>query len=166
MSRRRLQGAPLVAGAIVLYLLVEAGDARFHWTPLVLGLAYLAAAAMGGPRGSYWATATVITAWGAGVALLAEADTGIATAPGYLLAIGAGALVAALLERRGFAVDALGVACAVLLAGAFFALQPHEPFRDAWLYAAAVALVGVIRLAVPRTDARTGSTARSGSASG
>ena len=160
-----MQGAPLVAGAIVLYLLVELGDARFYWTPLIVGLAYLAAAAVGGPRGSYWATATVITAWGAGVVLLTEVDTGVGTAPGYLLAIGAGALVAALLERRGFAVDALGVAGSVLLAGAFFALQPRDPFGDAWFYAAALGLVGLIRLAVGRTDARTGSSARSASAS-
>lgn len=151
-------------GALILYLLVEVADVRFYWTPLVIGLAYLAAATVGGPRGSYWATATVRTAWGAGVVLLAEADTGIGTAPGYLLAIGAGALAAALLERRGFAVDALGVACAVLLAGAFFALQPHDPFGDAWFYAAAVALLAVIRPAVGRTGARTASSARSGSA--
>jgi hypothetical protein len=33
---------------------------RFYWTPLILGITYLAAAAAGGRRGSYWATACVL----------------------------------------------------------------------------------------------------------
>ena len=36
-------------------------------TPLGIGLVYLLAAAVGGRRGGYWATATVLVGWGAAV---------------------------------------------------------------------------------------------------
>ncbi len=150
MSPRRRQGAALIAGAALLYLLVEAGDLAFHWTPLLIGLTYLVAAALGGRGGSYWATACVITGWGAGVALLAERDLDVTLQAGYLLAAGAGALAAALLERAGYAVEALGIAAALVVAGLVYALEPRvEAFGRASTYAAAVAVVGLVRLATP-----------------
>jgi len=158
MSPRRRQGAVLIAGAVLLYVLVEAGDLRFHWTPLLIGLAYLGAAAAGGRRGSYWSTACVITGWGAGVVLLAERDLGVTVQAGYLLAAGAGALAAALLERAGYAVDALAIAASVLLAGAIYALEPRvEAFSRASTYSAALAVIGLVRLASPE---RKGASAR------
>lgn len=54
------QALLLLAGALALELLVAQGSLRFYWTPLILGIAYLAAAAAGGRRGSYWATACVL----------------------------------------------------------------------------------------------------------
>lgn len=167
MSRRRAQGAVLLVGAAFLFVLTQIGDLRFHWTPLLVGLSYLAAAAVGRPRGSYWATAVIITAWGAGVVLLIETSLDVSQAAGYLLAVGVGGLVAAALERRGYAIDTLGVAGATLLAGVFFALQPHlEPFDDPRFYALLLAVVGALRLARPGTAGATASRGRSGSASG
>ena len=150
MTPRRRQGAVLIAGAALLYVLVEIGDLEFHWTPLLIGLAYLAAAAAGGRSGSYWATACVITGWGAGVVLLAERDVGVTPEAGYLLAAGAGALAGALLERGGYAVDALGLAAAVVLAWAIYALEPRvDALARASTFAAALAVIGLIRLASP-----------------
>jgi len=150
MSPRRRQGAVLIAGAALLYVLAEVGDLAFEWTPLLVGLAYLAAAVAGGRRGSYWATACVITGWGAGVVLLAERDLGVSAEAGYLLAAGAGALAAALLERAGYAADALAIAAALVIAGAIYALEPRiDALARAPTYAAAVAVVGLIRLAGP-----------------
>lgn len=156
MSPRRRQGAALIAGAALVYVLVEVGDLRFYWTPLLLGLTYLLAAGLGGPDGSYWSTACVITGWGLGVVLLAERDLGVPAEAGYLLAAGAGALAAALLERAGYAVDALGIAASLVLAGAIYALEPRiEAFGRASTYAAAVAVVGLIRLASPERGKRS-----------
>lgn len=150
MSPRRTQGAVLIGGAALLFLLVEVGDLRFEWTPLLIGLTYLVAASIGGRRGSYWATACVICGWGLGVVVLAETSLDVATDSGYLLAAGAGAVIAALLGRAGFAVDALGIAACVFAAGAFFALEPRvEALGMASTYAAALAVIGLVRLAGP-----------------
>lgn len=147
----------LIAGAAVLYVLEEVGNLRFYWTPLLVGLAYLVAAGVGGRRGSYWATATVITTWGAGVVLLANYDLRVTAEAGYLVAVGIGALAAAGLERAGYALESLGVAAAILLAGLFFALQPRvEAFGRASTFAALLALVGLVRLAGPERRAAAG----------
>jgi len=150
VSLRRRQGAVLIAGGAVLYLLVEVGDLRFHWTPLLVGLSYLVAAVVGGKPGSYWATACVITAWGAGVVLHREGTIDVSPEGAYLLAIGVGATVAALLGRSGYAVDGLGIAASILLAGLFLALVTRvDAVGRASTYAAALALIGLIRLASP-----------------
>jgi len=150
MSPRRTQGAVLIGGGALLYLLVEVGDLRFEWTPLLVGLSYLVAAVLGGRRGSYWATACVITGWGAGVVLLAETTIDVSSDAGSLLAAGTGALVAAGLGRAGWAVDALGIAACVFLAGALFAFEPRsEALGMASTYAAALAVIGLLRLAGP-----------------
>lgn len=162
MSPRRRQGAVLIAGAVLLYVLVEIDDLEFHWTPLLIGLAYLAAAAAGGRSGSYWATACVGAGWGAGVVLLAERDVGVTAEAGYLLAAGTGALAGALLEGGGYAIDALGLAAAVVLAGAIYALEPRvEAMGRASTFAAALAVVGLVRLASPERGAAAGGRPRS-----
>lgn len=156
MSSRRRQGAVLLGGALALYLLLEIGSLPFFWTPLIVGLAYLAAAGSAGPRGSYWATAVVITGWGLGVVALGEGWIDeVSTASGYLLAAGAGALVAAGLARAGYAIDLLGVAASVFAAGLLFALVDRiDALADPATYAAALAVVGLIRLAGPERGAR------------
>lgn len=151
MSPRRRQGAVLLAGAVALYLLLEVGSLPFFWTPLIAGLAYLAAAASAGPGGAYWATGVVISAWGLGVVALGERwITDVDTAAGYLVAIGAGALVATALARAGYAIELLGVAGSVFAAGLAFALVSRvEALGEATTYAAALAVVGLVRLAGP-----------------
>jgi len=59
-------------------------------------------------------------------------------------------VLAAALERAGFAVDALGIAASVLLAGLIYALAPRvDALGSAATYAAALAVIGLVRLASP-----------------
>lgn len=161
MPPRRRQGAVLIAGGALLYLLVEVGDLAFHWTPLLVGLSYLVAAVIGGKPGSYWATACVITAWGAGVLLVAERTIDVTPEGGYLLAIGIGATAAALLGRGGYAVDALGIAASILFAGLFLAFVTRvDALGRASTYAASLAVIGLIRLAAPEGASGGGGRAR------
>ena len=44
----------LLAGAIVFSLVVGSGPDTFYWTPLGIGLVYLASAVSGGRAGGYW----------------------------------------------------------------------------------------------------------------
>ena len=151
MSPRRRQGAVLLGGAVALYVLLELGSLPFFWTPLIVGLAYLAAAGSAGPRGSYWATGVVFACWGLGVVALGERwVTDVDPASGYLVAVGIGACAAAGLVRAGYAVDLLGVAVSVLAAGLVFLLADRvEALGEATTYAAALAVVGLVRLAGP-----------------
>jgi hypothetical protein len=148
MAPDRAQGAVLLAGAALLILI----DPALHWVPLALGLAYLAAAALGGPAGSYWSTAVVLTAWGIGPVLIFAFDVrDVSQAALYLVCVGAGATVAAALAERGFAITLPAVGATILAAGVVFALQPHvEAVRTTSTYAIALALVGALRLAAGR----------------
>lgn len=142
---RLRQGLALLAGALLVAVLLG-GDARdFYYTPLGLGLAYLAAAALGGRRGGYWATAVVLVGWGAAVVWARKGRPDLDVAGLYLAGAGAGAVVGALLARRGFAVDPLGAAATVLVAGILlsFAGQWPEVLEEARTYALLVGLVGV-----------------------
>jgi len=69
---RLRQGLVLLLGAAVFAAVVGPEPDRFYLTPLGLGLAYLAAAAAGGRRGGYWATAIVLVAWGLAVFWMRE----------------------------------------------------------------------------------------------
>jgi len=66
-SLRLRQGCAMLGGALVFAVIVGPGPDRFYLTPLGIGLVYLLAAAVGGRRGGYWATATVLVGWGAAV---------------------------------------------------------------------------------------------------
>ncbi|MGH2968251.1 MAG: hypothetical protein ACRDK0_04180, partial [Solirubrobacteraceae bacterium] len=61
---RMNQAVLLLAGAVFLVVVVAPDDARFYWTPLILGVAYLGAAIAGGRDGGHWATACALTGWG------------------------------------------------------------------------------------------------------
>jgi hypothetical protein len=134
----------LLLGALVLVLLVGADrPLDFLWLPLVTGLVYLVAAAAGGLDGDLWGPALVVTGFGAGVGLTVGGPLGGELfAPVVLTAVGAGAVLAALVPR----VSGLSIAAAVLLSGAFFLLSergPVEVFRSPLVYGALLALWGV-----------------------
>jgi len=140
------QGAALLAGAAVIELAIAVGPLSFFWTPFFVGLAYLAAALAGGRRGGYWATAAVFVVWGATVAGLNEfGSLDVRIAAAYMAALGASAMLAGVLQRRGFALDLVGVGGSILLAGFFFAIDRYwaSVFGRADTYAALVALVGI-----------------------
>lgn len=145
---RLRQAGALLAGAAAVELLTGVGPLAFHWVPLIIGLSYLVAAGLGGRTGGHWATAIVVVAFGATVALIDEASTGINPPAGYLLGAGLGAMLAAYLGGRGFSADALGIAGALTAAGLFLFLA--DDFPDALgrgeAYALLLALVGVVNL--------------------
>lgn len=117
-ATRRRRWVPVLVGALVLALAVEpVGGLPFYSTPLILGLVYLAAAAVGGPHATLWAPGVVITFWGAAVvAVFSDTITADFTAVA-VTALGVGATAAALLGRLGFGVDPLAVGLSVLFAG-------------------------------------------------
>lgn len=142
---RLRQGLVLLAGALLVAVLLG-GDARnFAYTPFGLGLTYLAAAAVGGRRGGYWATALVLVGWGADVVWARRGRPDLDIAGLYLAGAGIGAVAGVLLSRRGFAVDPLGLAATVLAAGLLlsFAARWSEVLEDARTYAILVGLVGL-----------------------
>ena len=146
---RLRQGLLLLAGGLALELLVAQGSLRFFWTPLILGLAYLAAAAAGGRTGGYWATACVLVGWGLSVVLIGETrPRDIDVAGAYLLGAGAGASVGALLTRAKLEVSQLGLCVTVAAAGLILALSPRAPdvLDDARTYALALGAVGLVNV--------------------
>ncbi len=144
---RGLRWVPVLIGALVVGLAVApVGPLPFYSTPLVLGLTYLAAAAMGGRSATLWAPAAVITAWGAAVVLVLSGTVDADFAAVTVTGLGIGATAAALLGRAGFRVDALGVALSVLFAGSteLVASLGVDVLARGWFYGA---LLGVWVLA-------------------
>lgn len=148
MNARRIQGAVLLAGAVVTYLLLERAEVGFHWTPFILGVVYLVAALVGGPGGSYWSTAVVLTVFGLGPIARFEYQADFSAGSLYVIALGAAVLLAAQMAERGFAITATAVGATILALGVVFAEQTHlDVVTDPLLYAGFLALVGVVRLA-------------------
>ena len=148
---RLLQGILLLAGALALILLVSTGALDFFWTPLILGLAYLAAAAAGGRKGGYWATACVLTGWGLAVVVIGEArPEDIDVSGSYLLGAGLGATVGALLARSGFGVSIVGLGATVAAAGLVLALTPaaSDLLEEERTYALLLGVVGLVNVAL------------------
>ena len=148
--RTRLgQGVLLVVGAVLIEFVVGAESSRFTLVPLALGLVYLAAALAGGPRGGYWATTLVLLGFGIAVVVVDRASPELATPGVYLLGAGAGALLAAVLSRRGVAADAVGAAGTVLLIGLVLALTTQVgELAETRTFAVAVGLVGLVNLVI------------------
>ena len=156
-AMRIRQGLLLLAGAVALVLLVD-GVVAFFWTPLILGLAYLAAAGAGGRSGGYWATACVLSGWGLFVVIAGESSfTDIDTSGLYLLGAGLGAVVGILLARAGFAVSDLGLAATVAVAGLILAISPEAPdvLYDERTFAIALGLVGLFNVGIGAAAGRS-----------
>lgn len=147
-SERLRQGLVLLLGAIAFVLIVGDATDRFAWTPLGIGLVYLAAAVAGGRDGGYWATAVVLVGWGLAVLWAREGRPDLDFSGLYLAGAGAGALTGVLLQRRGFAVDSAGLAGTVLAAGLIlaFAAQWPEVLEEARTYALLVGAVGLFNV--------------------
>jgi len=143
-SMRLRQGLVLLLGAVVFIVVVGTEADRFYLTPLGLGLAYLAAAAAGGRHGGYWATAIVLAAWGLAIVLLQQLRPDLDTAGVYMVAVGLGAVIGLLLLRLDFAVDPLGLAATIVLAGLSLAFAGQwDQLVEARFYAILVGLVGL-----------------------
>lgn len=117
-ATRRWRWVPVLLGAIVVSLAGSPVDVvPFYATPLILGLTYLAAAAMGGKDATLWAPALIITVWGAGVVAVFSETIDADFTSVAVTALGIGATGAALLGRFGFRVDPLAIGLSVLFAG-------------------------------------------------
>jgi hypothetical protein len=135
----------LLAGAAFLTVMVD--EDRFYWTPLVLGLAMIAAGTVAGRASGYWASGCVLVGWGAAVVFVRLVEPDLDTSGVYLAGAGAGALAALELGRRGFAVDAVVVAATTVLAGAALALTTlGGAFTDPRTFAALLAALAVSQL--------------------
>jgi hypothetical protein len=144
-SLRLRQGIAMLGGALLFAVVVGPGPERFFLTPLGIGLVYLLTATVGGRRGGYWATATVLVGWGAAVVWAREGRPDLDIAGLYLAGAGLGAVVGAVLSRSGFAVSPLGLGATVAIAGLFLAAAARWPevLEEARTYALLVGLVGL-----------------------
>jgi hypothetical protein len=154
-SARRARGIALLAGAVLIVALIETEVLAFYWFPTLVGLTYLAAAAVGRSRGTLWAPGLIVTTVGLSAALwlgddrMPDSFLFLALA---VMALGLGGVLAGLLaELRGFSISAMSVAMPVLLFGVFAVLEQQmvSPFAgQTWAYAALLALWGA-RLRAP-----------------
>lgn len=147
-SLRLRQGVILLVGAIVIVLTIGSSPTGFHWTPLAVGLVYLAGAASGGPQGSYWATAVVLVGWGLAVVVVRQLNPNLDTSGLYLAGAGIGATIGMLLARRGFAVDPLGTAITIAIGGTVLAFEERfsSVLGDARFYALLIGAVGLVNV--------------------
>jgi len=140
------QAIALLGGAGVLQLVVASGPLGFFWTPCFVGIAYLAAALAGGRHGGYWSTTVVFLTFGLTVGVLSESrGLEVRVPAAYIAALGVAAMLGALLQRRGFVIDLMGVGGAIFLAGLFYALDRYwvAVLGRADTYAALIAVVGL-----------------------
>jgi len=145
---RLRQGFVLLLGAIVFSLVVGSGPDTFYWTPLGIGLVYLASAVAGGRTGGYWAGALVLVGWGAAVAYARQASPDVDIAGLYLAGAGIGVCLAIAAQRLGVKADALGAALTMVVAGAILAFAGAVPeLTDARTYALFVGAVGLVNIA-------------------
>ncbi len=150
---RRLRGAVLLLGAAAIAGLVEGGILDYYTFPLLLGLVYLAAAAISRSHGTLWGPGLVTTAVGLAVALWFGAGRGgdsFQLLALTVMALGLGGVLAALLgQAKGFAVSAMSVAMPVLLFGGFALLEQQavKPFAGStWVYVALLVVWGAYEL--------------------
>lgn len=144
---RLRQGLVLLVGAPMFALLVGSGPDTFYWTPLGIGLVYLAAAAAGGWMGGYWSGAFVLCGWGAAVVFARQARPDLDIAGLYLAGAGLGAAAAISAQRAGIRTDALGAAATVALSGAILALSAQwSQLTEARTYALLVGAIGLINV--------------------
>ncbi len=143
LETRVRQIVVFLAGALVLELLVNRGELRFFWTPLILGLTYLAAAAAGGRDGGHWSGAIALTGWGAAVAWVGQVrPEDIDVAGVYVAGVGLAVVVAAAAAQRGWPVSVLSVGVTLLIAGLALALVDRvSELGDARTYVELLAVV-------------------------
>ena len=113
----RRRGLVLLAGAVAMVLLAKpVGPLDYYWLPLLVGLTFVAAAAVTGPRSPLWGAGLVVSAWGTAKVIENNVDVtwngGMTT-----LAIGLGGLIAAYLASRGWAVSPASVAWPIVFIG-------------------------------------------------
>lgn len=146
---RRARGIALIVGAALIAALIETGILAFYWFPTLIGVTYLAAAAVSRSRGPLWGAGLVTTSVGLSIALWLRDGRPVESYQLLALSalgLGLGAVLAALLvELRGWSITAMSIAMPVLLFGVFALLdqQAVEPVAgQTWVYVALLAAWG------------------------
>ena len=142
------QAILLLSGGLFLTVVVVPDASRFYWTPLTIGIAYLGAAIVGGRRGGHWATACVLTGWGAAVVFAGAIRPDLDTSGLYLTGAGLGAVTGLLLQRAGVEVSPLGLAGTITGGGLILALTTQFPgvLDNARTYAIGLGAVAVANI--------------------
>lgn len=158
-ARRR--GLALVAGAVAIVLLVSpVGPLPVHWNPLLVGLAFVAAAALTGPRSPLWGPGLVVSAYG--TATVVDRASDVSWAGGWTtVAIGLGGLLAAHLGDRGWAMSAASVAWPVVFIGLGQSINSITSGNGTitWFTAGITFAYGVAELVSSRRAPRAGTSA-------
>lgn len=156
-AQRVRHGVLLIGGAVMLEALVARGPLEFFWTPLLLGIAYLAAALAGGRHGSYWATAPILVGWGGVVVWLNELRPDVSGPAAYAFGMGLGVLLAGMAARAGQRVEVLGCGVTAAAAGLAFMLEPQvDALGQATTYAEVLVVVGLANLVFAAVEVRRG----------
>lgn len=114
LTRRRRGALALIAGALVEGVLVQQGIIEFFWTPLILGLTYLAAATAAGRKGALWAPGIVVTCWGVAVVLGVKQVLTFDASLSYYVAAAIGVAIALVLRYAvGLAAGPVGLVVSV-----------------------------------------------------
>lgn len=148
-TRRR--GLALVAGGILIALLVRpVGPLAYQWLPLLVGLAFVGAAGLTGPRSPLWGPGLVVSAYGTAEVVNLYTDV-----PGSgawtIVAIGLGGLLAAHLGSRGWAMSAASTAAPVVFIGVGQWIAGNAPAGTiTWCSAGVTVLYGVAELVAAR----------------
>ena len=122
------------------------GPLAYSWIPLFVGLAFVTAAALTGPRSPLWGPGLVVSAYGAAEVVNLYTDVPGAGA-WTLVAIGLGGLLAAGLGSRGWAMSAASVASPVVFIGVGQWIAGNAPSGTiTWFSAGVTVLYGVAEL--------------------
>ncbi len=143
----RKRGIVLLVGAVVIALAVkDIGPLDYYWNPPLVGLAFLAAAAVTGPRSPLWGAGLIVGFWGASKILQSNTDFAW-TGPFSTVMIGLGGLVAAYLVTRGFAISVASVAWPIVFIGVGqYVHSTYEGWPITAYTAGLVAIYGVAEL--------------------
>lgn len=134
-----------LAGALAMELLVDQGEVRFYWTPLILGLTYLAAAAVGGRHGGHWSGATTLTGFGLAVAYAGhEHPQNVDISGLYVLGAGLAFAIGAVAASRGWPISTVSMGVTLAIVGGLLAFSGQvDQFVDGRWYVYLLAAVAV-----------------------
>ncbi len=132
-----LRGGALLLGAVALCALLPplSGALSINWIGPVAGIVFIAAGLISGRVNSLLATGLVTLAWGIGIVL------GVGS-PFLTVALGLGALIAAVLGDRGMAISRVAVAAPVVYVGLGIYLHGVLDDNLTFFFAAVTALRG------------------------
>lgn len=125
LGSRLRRAVPLLIGAIAVLVLVQPVGPLIQgpWIPILTGVAYVAAGLLSGRQGALLGPGIVLAAWGLAPATVDYAGTQF---PGmFLLTLGAGLLIVALLAEKGWSrITPMSLALPVLFIGGTMAIAP------------------------------------------